>query len=303
MGVLLCLVSAAAFGAMAIFGKLAYDAGVNVPTLLLVRFTLATLLFAALLGGVRSLRPRRPGARTLVVAIALGAVGYATQAGLFFAALERLDASLLTLLLYTYPAWVVLAVIVLRLEPVSRARLLALATASAGLVLALAGGGAARIDLLGAALGLAAALTYSTYILVSHGVLARLAPMALSTFVMAGAAASVGLAGLATRSVEFGFEPVGWLWIALIAAVSTVLAVGAFFAGLARVGPPTAAILSTVEPVVTLTLAFAIFGERLSSRQLAGAALVLLAAAVAARVTSEKDEAPALVPADAPASP
>ena len=41
MGPLLCLLSAAGFGAMAIFGKLAYDADVGVGDLLLVRFALA----------------------------------------------------------------------------------------------------------------------------------------------------------------------------------------------------------------------------------------------------------------------
>jgi hypothetical protein len=60
--------------------------------------------------------------------------------------------------------------------------------------------------------------------------------------------------------------------------VSTVLAIVTFFAGLARVGPPAAAILSTLEPVVTVVLAAAVFGEVLSPVQLAGAALVLGAA-------------------------
>ena len=48
-GTLICLASGAAFGAMAIFGKLAYDEGATVGTLLSVRFTLAAALFWALL--------------------------------------------------------------------------------------------------------------------------------------------------------------------------------------------------------------------------------------------------------------
>ena len=38
----------------------------------------------------------------------MGAIGYAAQSGLFFAALERMDASLLALILYVYPAIVLL---------------------------------------------------------------------------------------------------------------------------------------------------------------------------------------------------
>ena len=44
-GTLLCVGSAAAFGAMAVLGKLAYENGATVGTLLAVRFTLAAALF------------------------------------------------------------------------------------------------------------------------------------------------------------------------------------------------------------------------------------------------------------------
>ena len=53
-----------------------------------------------------------------------------------------------------------------------------------------------------------------------------------------------------------------------------------FFAGLARVGPSAAAILSVFEPVVTVALAAAAFGESLALVQLAGGALVLAAVVV-----------------------
>ena len=40
LGGALCIASAVAFGALAVFGKLAYDAGVGVLTLLAVRLSL-----------------------------------------------------------------------------------------------------------------------------------------------------------------------------------------------------------------------------------------------------------------------
>ena len=70
-----------------------------------------------------------------------------------------------------------------------------------------------------------------------------------------------------------------------IAVVSTVGAVGLFFAGLQRVGPTAASILSTLEPVVTVALAFVVFGESLGAAQLAGGALVLAAVVVARPLT------------------
>jgi len=48
-------------------------------------------------------------------------------------------------------------------------------------------------------------------------------------------------------------------------------------AGLKRVGPTDASMLSTLEPVVTVILAAEVLGERLRPLSLAGGALILAA--------------------------
>jgi drug/metabolite transporter (DMT)-like permease len=278
----MCLASGAAFGAMAIFGKLAYGQGATVGTLLPVRFVLAALLFWALViagGGLRELR--RLGRRELGIALALGACGYALQSGCYFAALERIDASLLSLLLYTFPAIVAAAAVALGRERMSARRLAALALASGGLVLVLAGAGAGALDPLGVALGIGAALVYSTYILVSETVVGRMPPTLLSALVSTGAAISLTTGSATLGQLHPGAVSLaGWGWLASIAVVSTVAAIGLFFAGLRRVGPTSASILSTVEPVVTTLLAFVVFGETLSAVQVLGGMLVLAAVLV-----------------------
>src|SRR3954463_3242668 len=137
---------------MAIFGKLAYDQGVNVGTLLAARFTFGALLFWTLVLAGGSLREARGLRRRDVgIGLALGAAGYAAQAGFYFVALERIDASILSLLLYTFPAMVTVAAVLLGRERVNSRRLVALALTSAGLVLVLAGAAAGAFDPLGAA--------------------------------------------------------------------------------------------------------------------------------------------------------
>jgi drug/metabolite transporter (DMT)-like permease len=277
-GTLLCLGSGAAFGAMAVFGKLAYGDGATVGTLLAVRFALAAALFWALIlaGGPHELRAL--GGRDVGVGLALGGCGYAIQAGLYFAALERIDASLLSLLLYTFPAIVAAAAVALGRERMDRRRLAALGLASGGLALVVAGAGAGALDPLGAALGLGAAVVYSTYILVSEGAAARMRPRVLAALVCTGAAASLTAGSALLGELRPGeLTPAGWGWLACLAVVSTVAAIGLFFAGLRRAGPTTASILATVEPLVTVLLAFLVFGERLGVIQLAGGALVLAA--------------------------
>ena len=137
-GTLLCLGSAAAFGAMAVFGKLAYDDGATVGTLLAVRFAARRRCCsgrssspAARRRELRALRAPRPRAS----ASRSARCGYAIQAGCYFAALERIDASLLSLLLYTFPAMVAAAAIALGRERIDARRVAALVLASGGLAL------------------------------------------------------------------------------------------------------------------------------------------------------------------------
>jgi drug/metabolite transporter (DMT)-like permease len=264
---------------MAIFGKLSYEEGVSLGTLLPVRFALAAAVFWVIIlagGGAREVRGL--SRRDVAAGLGLGACGYAIQAGCYFAALERIDASLLSLLLYTFPAIVAVAAVALGREKMDGRRLTALSLALGGVLLVVAGAGAGVIDKLGAGLALAAAVVYSAYILVSDGIVERVRPLVLSALVCTGAAVPLTIGSMLTGTLRAGeVTAAGWGWVACLALVSTVAAISFFFAGLERVGPTTASILATVEPLVTVLLAFLVFGEVLTALQVAGGILVLAA--------------------------
>src|SRR3954451_10311825 len=152
-GIGLVLVSALAFGTMAIFAKLAYERGANTATLLTLRFALAGAVLwviVALRGDVR----RRLDRRTVMAGGCLGFFGYSLQAGGYFAALQHMDASLTALLLYTYPAMVYIGAVLLGREAGSAVKVGALFLAAIGLALVLLGGGAGTLNATGLALAL-----------------------------------------------------------------------------------------------------------------------------------------------------
>jgi drug/metabolite transporter (DMT)-like permease len=264
---------------MAIFAKEAYRSDVSVTSLLALRFTLAAGAFWAIVAARRagSGAARTPTRRVVLVGLALGGIGYAAQSGAFFGALTHIDASLAALLLYTYPALVFGIAIALGRERADRPRVIALGLATAGAALVLAGGGAGALDPLGVALALAAAVLYSVYILVSERVVGHIDAFLLGALITTGAAVTLSIAGLVSGSLGLDFEPAGWAWIAALGLGSTVIAISAFLAGLNLVGPATAAIVSTIEPVVTVALAMAFFAERLGAIQVVGGILVLTA--------------------------
>jgi drug/metabolite transporter (DMT)-like permease len=167
--------------------------------------------------------------------------------------------------------------IALRWERASRRRVLALGIALSGIGLVLGGATAGRFDGLGALLALGAALTYTGYILVGDRVTAHVPPLGLAALVCSGAFGTFLLTGVLRGGPDLGFAAAGWLWLGALALVSTVGAILLFFAGLVRVGPSMAAILSILEPVVTVAGAAVVFGETLTAIQWLGGSVVLAA--------------------------
>jgi drug/metabolite transporter (DMT)-like permease len=299
-GTALCVLSACAFGAMAIFAKEAYATGATVVTLLSIRFLLAAALFWVIVA-VRG--AQMPSRRVVLASLGLGAAGYAAQAGLFFGALTHIDASLTSLLLYLYPMLVFLGAVALRREPVTGRRIGALALASVGAALVLMSGSLGALDGVGVAMALGAAVVYAAYILVADRIVGTADAFLIAALVTTGATASTLVAGIGSGALNLHFAAAGWGWITAMALGSTVLGVSAFFVGLREVGPATASIVSTAEPVVTVALAAAIYGEALGAGQLTGGVLVLGAVVILQLRTGtvEGDAAPAHAPALPPA--
>ncbi len=63
--------------------------------------------------------------------------------------------------------------------------------------------------------------------------------------------------------------------------VSTFIAIQAFYAGAQRIGAAQASIISTVEPIWTIVLAYLLFGFTLTTTQLVGGALILVGVLIA----------------------
>jgi len=280
-GLAACLVSAAGFGALPVLGKAAYDAGLGPLALLWGRFGLAAIAFWLLVAFV--VKPCRPPAGLVVAGLLMGALGYAVEAGLFFAALERVDASLVELLLYAYPAVVTAVALGSGREAPAPRLLAALALASLGVVGVFAGSLAGGVDPAGLALGLGAAAVYAGYVLTGERVVAAVHPVLLAALVATGAAAAFTVVGLVRGGLPHPRTAGAWTAVAVIAVVATVIPMAGLFAGIERVGAPTASIVSTFEPVVTVVLAGLFLGERLSLVEAAGAGCVIAAVRLLAR--------------------
>jgi drug/metabolite transporter (DMT)-like permease len=298
LGAVLCLLAAASFALQPLLVRIAFDGGASLLSVGALRFALAAAVLAVLARRALAVA----SLRILLPPFVLGLTLYGLETGLFFASLERIDVSLASLLMCSYPAIVVAGAVLLGRERASKRRAAALVVAFVGVLLALAGGVGGALDPLGIALALAASVIYASYVLVSDRLLATTEPLVLATMLCAGAATAFALGGAATGSLGVAVPPSTLLLVAAIALLATVLPIAAFLGGVRRLGPSRATILGTVEPPLTIGLSALVFGERLAPVQLLGAVLVVSAVVIVqARVQRRPQPVPVALPAPAPA--
>jgi drug/metabolite transporter (DMT)-like permease len=270
IGFIFVCISAAGFGTLAIFGRYAYAAGMDAITILFIRFSLSALVMFCILTLKGESLPR---GKVLFRPIGMGAIGYVGQAFCYFTALHYASSGLVALLLYLYPTFVaILSVFVFR-KRLNHIKISAIGLALLGTALTV---GPAGGRLPGILLAISAALIYSFYIIVGTHVMRQISAVQSSTIIFTSAGAMSGILML-MNGPQWPETAEGCAAIAAIVMVATVLPVGSFLAGLKRIGPTNAAMLSTLEPVVTVVLAALLFEETLRPLALIGGGLILIA--------------------------
>jgi len=306
VGIALVVVSACGFGSGALFAKPIYANGVDWMTLLAWRFAFASALSWGWLliwpGQRRALRAL--SRRRIIVLLALGVL-YMGNTGSYYAGLETVDASLAALIVYLYPALVAVMSIRFARRLQGRRAWGALAIATAGVALAVGG-----IDprhappLHGLLIMLGTPLVYAVWIILAARLsgerrasadeatapphdsetTAEPADSAPTAAIMLTATAI----GWTATALVFGRPIAPWqvptdAWWALfgIGLLATALAMQSFYAGARRIGAAQASLVSTVEPIYTITLAALLLHESLTPIQIAGGIMVIMGVLIA----------------------
>ncbi|OZM78905.1 DMT family transporter [Pseudonocardia sp. MH-G8] len=166
---------------------------------------------------------------------------------------------------------------------ISRYFLLALPVLTVGVALAggaLGGGagGPGGDPVRGTVLCALAAVAYTGYLFLNrrsgrHSPAHLATPVFLST---TAAAATAGVAGVATTGIAVDLPAITWLWLALLAVFGQVVSWLLVARGLPRIEPAWASTLLLLQPVGAVVLAAAVLGQVPTATQLGGCALILL---------------------------
>jgi drug/metabolite transporter (DMT)-like permease len=183
--------------------------------------------------------------------------------------------ALVTLLYFAYPLITAVGASLLYKEELGPRRAVILAVALAGVALTI--GIPDSANWVGIVLGLVAGLCVSVlilssrYLMVARGV----SPIALSALMFTSPAILLALL-IPARAPSFDLSGEAWGWAVAAVFVAAAIPITLFYSGVRRAGATAAGLLSTVEPVVSVLLAYAVLGESLSTLQFIGGTLIII---------------------------
>ncbi|WP_435591693.1 EamA family transporter [Nocardia sp. bgisy118] len=250
------------------------------------RIVLAAILLVPM---VAVLRPRalRFGRADLWLLLGYGLLGVAGVQLLFFVAVARVPVGVAMVLVNVAPALVALWVRVVRGTRLPGLVWLGIGLASTGLALVAQIWQGTRLDLLGVAAGLGAAICSAGYFLLGEHGASRHDSLGLTAAGLAIGAVMVAAVAppwtlpsglLTTAAVLGGLRAPVWLVLLALAVAGTVLPYLAGLRALRDLPAALAGVLSLVEPLVAAVLAWLLLGQSLGPTQLAGAAILLTGA-------------------------
>ncbi len=253
------------WGSLGIFAKLLYSFSLNSFTIVFYRVFFALILllpYNFFRGGFTISRDR------LKFYAVYGFFSIFLFYTLYFYTVKISSVSLAVLLLYTAPIYSTLMGYYLFKEPITSKKATALGMVIVGVVLVVDLSGS-RVTPIAVVLGLLTGVTYALY-----GILAKFAVRNERPEEALFYTLIFGMLFLIPFT-DFKVPPESLPYLFALAFFPTFLGYIFYNNALKEIEVSRASIVATVEPVVALILAFLIFGETLTPRQLLGASLII----------------------------
>ena len=270
-GKLKILISMAVFGTVGIFVRFIPMASAAIA---FCRGVLGCL-FLLVLMSTTGKKPSIPDIKKNFWILAISGAAIGINWILLFEAYRYTTVAIATICYYLAPAFVTLASPLVG-EKLTIKKLCCIVVALIGMVFV---SGVLQGDqissLLGVVLGVGAAVFYASVILLNK----KLSPIGAydKTLCQLGAASAVIAPYLLlSGGIYFGdMTPLGWAMLIVVGIVHTGIAYALYFGGIRDVNAQTAAILSYLDPVLSILLSALILRERLDMFSVIGAVLIL----------------------------
>ncbi|NLP44462.1 MAG: DMT family transporter [Peptococcaceae bacterium] len=277
-GFILVFLSALFYSTLGIFGKYIYNTGIEMSSVIILRFFATVILLGTFL-----LISRKEPLLTLSRPVLFQGVFFVATAIFYFMAVKYLSAGLATVILFAHPALVAVLAVIFYREKIK-------ATQVFGLMLALLGlffiselhiGDSMALSPLGLTLAILSAVVYGVYVLLGQ--------KSVKTDGVWTITFTVALMGLVILALVFPRSIPALFSITLyqlllgfaMAFFGTLLPVVLLLKGVQKLGASIGSLISIIEVPLALFLAYIVLGEVLTTRQIVGTILIVISTIVA----------------------
>lgn len=277
LGILVVLFSAASFGAVTPFARIAYDRGVNMITVMIARYAVAGIAVILYLAWHRN--PWRLSGsllwKTLGLALVLGVASYT-----YLGSNKYIPVSLSVLIYYTYPILVsLLAFLVGKRRMIGKDRVAHYLTFGGQLLSLLGLLFMLRLswnvlNLTGVLMVAFSAVSFALVFTFGNRLLQAIRPMVLNLYIAIVNTIFFAVVGMLGKGFSQPGDYQGWIGTMGVAFFFMIGFLG-LFVGVNMIGPSRAACLTNIQPVITISLAILLLAEPFSSWQFFGGGAVI----------------------------
>ncbi|ABR53918.1 protein of unknown function DUF6 transmembrane [Methanococcus vannielii SB] len=273
-GIMYTLISSILFGIMPFLTKYAYLGGANAVTTLLLRFLIAAVAIYFILN-IKNINLRID--RNIFLEILVyGAFLYALNTIWLYESYNYIPTGIATTLHFTYPVFVMLAMITVFKEKIGTNKVISMVFLFFGLY-SLVGMNWTNLDFLGIIFSAGSGLIYAGYIVSAEKCsFSKLDPYVTIFYLSLLSAIFLFIYGFSTNSLTFKMDTSSYLLIIIISLFCTVLALVTFLKGIKLIGPSNTAMLSTLEPIVSILIGIIVLHEVLSLEMAFGSIMIII---------------------------
>lgn len=277
IGYIYVLFAAFFFALIAIIGKTVMNTGINAFDLLILQNAVA-LLFILIYFAATDIKKLHLSAADLKTILIQGFIGSAGTTILFYMALQRMNAGVASMLLFTHPVLVSLYFMLTKTKRITVTNNLALLLAFLGsiMVINILNIDMTKTPLIGLFFGVMSSIFYAFYNIYADMKLKSFEPLVITFYTTLTSLAVTLMLHPGFFRLEFEFTTELMLYVSELAVVSGILPVIFLYKGINLVGADKASIVATSELPITILMSFLVLGEKMTLVQLTGIVLIIV---------------------------
>lgn len=275
-GFLFAAIAAGAYGTNPAFAIPLYADGMNPNSVLLFRYVIGIPLLGLIMWkrGISFSIPKNAIGSVAVLGILM-----AFSSLTLFESYNYMNAGVASTLLFVYPVMVAVIMMFFFHEKFRYSIILCLAIMLLGLWFLMGGDGTESLNFTGSLLVMISALTYAIYIvMVNVSKVIKSIPTTKLLFYVLGWGSLLFIVKIPLgTALTLPVNPYGWLNLVALAIIPTVLSLVMTTRAIQLIGSTSTAILGALEPVTAVILSVVFLHQGISSNEIIGGVLILIA--------------------------